>query len=115
MVLHRVQIGVYGSHMAHQVAPGGTAMATDWATHGYTDQEKKMTATLEGISKANETAGTVLGGVVWLLMQDPQVRAMAENEGNDKQRFIEGCQNFPWFRHKVDMALLQIRGAALAL
>jgi len=74
-----------------------------------------MSATLENISKDNEVAGTVLGLVMWMLMHDPQVRAMAENEDNDKQRFIEGCQNFPWFRHKVDMALLQIRQLALSI
>ncbi|MEK6310099.1 MAG: hypothetical protein V4737_12890 [Curtobacterium sp.] len=67
---------------------------------------------LADISPANRTAGTVMAGVALLLMQDPQLSAMAAE--NDKQRFVEGCQNAPWFRQKFAQALMQIRETALA-
>lgn len=52
-------------------------------------------------------AATVLAGVVYLLGNDPQIRAMLDN--NDRDRFIEGCRSDPQFAVKFGRALLTIK------
>lgn len=64
------------------------------------------------IPREQQTAGTVLTGVMLLLAADPQVRAMFE--ANDRERFIEGCQTDPSFAQKFGRALLTIREMAAA-
>ncbi len=50
-----------------------------------------------------------LAGVVWLLAQDPELRAMAE--ANDLEHFMLGCRT-PAFDQKLALALLTVRDAA---
>ena len=50
-----------------------------------------------------------LAGVVWLLAQDPELRAMAD--ANDIEHFTLGCRT-PAFDKKVARALVTVRDAA---
>ena len=73
-------------------------------------QQDEWTAAPD-MSTEDRIAGTVMAGVVWLLMQDPQVQAMAAE--NDEQRFVEGWNNSPACQQRFGMALLRVREAAL--
>ncbi len=56
----------------------------------------------------HEAVTLTLAGVVWLLTQDPEVRAMAE--ANDIEHFTLGCRT-PAFDQKVARALVTVRDA----
>lgn len=62
---------------------------------------------LPGTTPAQAAAATVMASVIALMAQDPQIKAMAET--NDKERFIEGCQNSPQFRAKFTRAILAVQ------
>lgn len=57
----------------------------------------------------HEAVTLTLAGVVWLLAQDPELRAMAE--ANDLEHFTLGCRT-PAFDQKLALALLAVRDAA---
>ncbi|RLK47660.1 hypothetical protein [Microbacterium telephonicum] len=60
-------------------------------------------------ARMQEAVHLTLAGVVWLLAQDPEVRAMAE--ANDLEHFTLGCRT-PAFDQKVARALVTVRDAA---
>lgn len=63
----------------------------------------------EGITTpAAQEAVLTLVGLVWLLAQDPELRAMAQ--ANDLEHFTLGCRT-PAFDQKLALALLAVRDA----
>lgn len=66
----------------------------------------------ESITREELTIATVLAGVVAIFQQNPKYLAMAQN--NNRDRFIEGCQNDPEFSRAVTLALAEVRAAAIA-
>jgi hypothetical protein len=72
-----------------------------------TDINLKQFAENNNLELKDVAAGTVLAGVILILGQDPQIKAMLEN--NDKEHFIEGCNAWAAFNTKFGEALLQVR------